>query len=121
MTAPLVRAENVSRSFAVAPGWLGRRAESRPCARSTSTVARGEAVGVVGEIGCGKTTLGRMLLHLLPPTSGRVFFDGRDSGRPARRRRAARLRAAHADDLPGSRMAASIRAGARAIRSPTAS
>jgi oligopeptide transport system ATP-binding protein len=41
-------------------------------------VAQGEVVGLVGESGCGKSTLGRLALGLLPPTSGKVFFKGRD-------------------------------------------
>ncbi|MEW6524579.1 MAG: dipeptide ABC transporter ATP-binding protein [Bacillota bacterium] len=41
-------------------------------------IRRGETVGLVGESGCGKTTLGRVILRLLPPTSGKVIFDGRD-------------------------------------------
>jgi oligopeptide/dipeptide ABC transporter ATP-binding protein len=77
MTAPLVRADNVSRSFASRSGWLARRAEVKAVREVDLTIGRGEALGVVGESGCGKSTLGRMLLHLLPPTSGRVFFDGR--------------------------------------------
>jgi len=41
-------------------------------------IARGETVGLVGESGCGKSTIGRTILRLEEPTSGRVWFDGHD-------------------------------------------
>ncbi len=76
MNAPLVQADNVSRSFRVRAGWF-TRTEVKAVREVDLTIGRGEAVGVVGESGCGKSTLGRLLLHLLPPTSGRIVFDGR--------------------------------------------
>jgi oligopeptide/dipeptide ABC transporter ATP-binding protein len=68
---PLLQAEGLSKTF----GPLG----APPAVDGVSlAVAPGEAVGIVGESGCGKTTMARMLLRLEDPTEGRVVFDGRD-------------------------------------------
>jgi len=78
MSATLLRAESLSRSFCARGGLFARTAEIMAVNEVNLAIGRGEAVGVVGESGCGKTTLGRMLLRLIPPSRGRVLFEGLD-------------------------------------------
>jgi oligopeptide/dipeptide ABC transporter ATP-binding protein len=62
--------------------------------RVSLSVARGEVLGLVGESGCGKSTLARMIAGVLPPTSGRIVYDGVDATDPhssAARRTALRI------------------------------
>jgi oligopeptide/dipeptide ABC transporter ATP-binding protein len=75
---PLVEAIGLVKHFPVHVGGLLRR-ETMPL-RAVDDVAlrvlAGETLGLVGESGCGKSTLGRLLIRLIPPTSGNIIFDG---------------------------------------------
>lgn len=73
----LVQVENLAVEFVTRRNWLGKPvARFRAVDEVSFEVLHGETLGLVGESGCGKTTLGRSLLHLIPPTSGKVIFKG---------------------------------------------
>lgn len=79
--APLVEVRNLQRHFQLPGGWLTRQRHYVHAVDDVSfSVQRGEALGLVGESGCGKTTLGRLVLRLLDPTAGEIFFDGQPIG-----------------------------------------
>jgi len=56
------------------------------------TIRRGETFALVGESGCGKSTVARCLVGLYPPSAGKIVFDGTDLAQPATRRAMAPLR-----------------------------
>ena len=76
---PLLSVKNLRKSFPIRKGVFGRQTGAVQAVNDVSfDVARGETLGVVGESGCGKTTAGRAILRLIEPTSGELFFDGKD-------------------------------------------
>jgi len=86
MSDPILTVEGVSKVFSKKPDlsvkivkYLGGRVDERAVRAVDSvsfTLSRGEVVGLVGESGCGKSTLGRMVVGLLPPSSGKVLYNG---------------------------------------------
>ena len=76
---PLLEIQNLRVHFPVKQGVFSRTTGYLKAVDDVSfTVEPGEAVGLVGESGCGKTTLGRAVLRLIEPTGGRLIFDGED-------------------------------------------
>ena len=73
---PVLELRDLSKSFPLSKGRVVHAVNS-----VSLTVHPGETVGVVGESGCGKTTLGRAVLRLTEPTSGQVMFEGQDMAR----------------------------------------
>ena len=81
MTAdrPLVEVRDLVKHFPIHGGILQRTVGYVQAVEGVSfQVRRGETLGLVGESGCGKTTVGRLLLRLIEPTSGSIIFDGVD-------------------------------------------
>jgi len=78
----LLRVENLVKHFPVRGGLLRRTVNFVSAVDDVSfAIQEGETLGLVGESGCGKTTVGRAILRLIEPTSGSVTFDGREISR----------------------------------------
>jgi len=76
---PLLNVVDLVKEFPIGGGILSKpRAWVKAVDGVSFAVSRGESFGLVGESGCGKTTLGRLILRLIEPTRGRVEFEGRD-------------------------------------------
>jgi peptide/nickel transport system ATP-binding protein len=80
----LVRVEGLSKTFDVSPPWLNRVVERKPKAfvhavdDVSFSIPRGKTLALVGESGCGKSTVARLLVGLYEASKGRVLFDGKD-------------------------------------------
>ena len=73
---PLVEVKNLKEYFDINMGFF-RSKPLKAVDDVSFTINKGETLGLVGESGCGKTTVGRTILHLYKPTSGEVIFDGK--------------------------------------------
>ena len=82
MNQPLVSVEGLTKRFDISRSMTDIVTGKRPQLQAVSdvdfTLERGETLGIVGESGCGKTTLGRMLIKLIPASEGTILFDGVD-------------------------------------------
>ena len=79
MKVPLLELRNLQKHFPVRRGvWGGARGWVKAVDGVSLQLWPGETLGVVGESGCGKTTLGRLILRLVEATAGEVLFEGTD-------------------------------------------
>jgi oligopeptide transport system ATP-binding protein len=79
MAEAVLEAIDLVKSFPIRRGFFGQqRLRLTAVDRVSLTIAGGETLGLVGESGCGKTTLGLTLMRLYEPTSGRILLEGRD-------------------------------------------
>ena len=77
---PLLRVNNLVKHFPLKGGLLSRNGERVHAVDGVSfDIRRGETLGLVGESGCGKSTTGRCILRLVEPTSGEIWFEGKDT------------------------------------------
>jgi len=75
----LLKVENLVTQFPIKGGIFGRTVDHFKAVNDVSfTIKKGKTLGLVGESGCGKTTLGRSILRLIEPSSGKIIYNGRD-------------------------------------------
>jgi peptide/nickel transport system ATP-binding protein len=83
---PLVQVVDLAKTFDVSAPWLNRVVERKPrlfvhaVDDVSFSIRKGQTLALVGESGCGKSTVARLLVGLYEPTRGKVHFDGKDTG-----------------------------------------
>ena len=75
--SPLIEVKDLKKYFDISTGMFTTR-PLKAVDGVSFTIHRGETLGLVGDSGCGKTTVGRTLLHLYTPTSGQIIYDGKE-------------------------------------------
>ncbi|MGE7769875.1 ABC transporter ATP-binding protein [Viridibacillus arvi] len=79
MTDILLEVKNLKKHFVQNKGFLkGKKSVIKAVDGVDFFIYKGETLGIVGESGCGKSTTGKMIMQLLEPTEGEVFFEGAD-------------------------------------------
>ena len=76
----LLEVDQLTKYYGRSSGWRGARTQKCVVDRVSFSISRGETLGLVGESGSGKSTVARMVLGLVPPSSGTVVFDGLSVG-----------------------------------------